>query len=91
MSKQEIRINNEKECYQLLEIDGIKSDEGIENAIIADIYDIKEFQRYLNTYAMDFLNEQRDNFIVALGYNVDEEVKNRILSALDALNNINNK
>ena len=40
---------------------------------------------------MDFLNEQRDNFIVALGYNVDEEVKNRILSALDALNNINNK
>ena len=91
MSKQEIRINNEKECYQLLEIDGIKSDEGIENAIIADIYDIKEFQRYLNTYAMDFLKEQRDNFIVALGYNVDEEVKNRILSALDALNNINNK
>lgn len=44
-NKYKIKANNQKECYELLEIGALEHDGIVEDAIIAEIYDMEEFQK----------------------------------------------
>jgi len=47
-SKFKIIENKTDECWDLIEVDGIKSDEGNEDAVVAKIYDPKTFMDFIN-------------------------------------------
>lgn len=47
VSKYYIRENSELECFQIMEKNGIISDEGNDDAVVADIYDWNEFWKYV--------------------------------------------
>lgn len=47
-SKFKIIENKTDECWDLIEVYGIKSDEGNEDAVVAKIYDPKTFMDFIN-------------------------------------------
>jgi hypothetical protein len=51
MSNLKWQINNDEECYDLLEIGGIITDDedGNEDAIVAKVYDMAEFIEFCNS------------------------------------------
>lgn len=43
------KVNNEDECYDLLEVGAIQTeDEGIEDAVVAKVYDMGAFIHFCN-------------------------------------------
>ena len=77
--------------YQIEFDKSITSDEGNEDAIIADIYDMKEFQRHLDLYAQEKLKEWLDktNFINIS--NIPSLIDKNLVIVDELLNNANNK
>jgi hypothetical protein len=49
MEKFYIRANNELECHQIMLKDWIINDEWNEDTIVADIYDMKDFDSFNQT------------------------------------------
>jgi len=48
MARFELVENLEEECWDLIEVGGILSDEGKEDAIVARVYDLKTFFQFIN-------------------------------------------
>jgi len=55
--------NLEEESWDLIEVDGIKSEEGNEDAVVAKLYDPKALVKFLGTFIEDLADLEHQQWV----------------------------
>lgn len=70
-----MRENNDLECFQIMEKNGVISDEGNEDAVVANIYDWNEFWKYVEEVRITPMEENVYNSLIKQVEDMPSKIK----------------